>query len=196
MNVRSLASLVVVLLVGAAGCPVDSKPEDPPLPDTRVPDGRDGGDEMPGPDADRECREGGDLVIGQTSADRASFTPYSEADAEVRLVHGFQGGYHVEPAVYVPDGPDGEFESDVYYDVWQLADGERLNRRRRYLVTHHGWLDYEGGLLHHSNPVILAVSSPEALVGDRVCLEVRVDIAGGPEVSGTRIATVVDGGRP
>jgi hypothetical protein len=196
MNDWSLALLVMVLVVGGAGCPVDSESDDPLLPDTGPPDGRDGGEVMPGPDADRECREGGALGLGQSSASRASYTPYSDEGAEVRLVHGFQGGYHLEPAVYVPDGPDGEFESEVYYDVWRLSDGERLNRRRRYLVTHHGWLDYEGGLLHHSNPVILAVSSPEALVGDRVCLEVRVDIEGGREVSGTRIATVVDGGRP
>lgn len=195
MNGWSLASLVMVLLVGSVGCPVDSDPDNPPRPDAGPPTVRDGGEES-GPDADRACREGGDLVLGQSSSDRASFTPYSEENAEVRLVHGFQGGYHLEPAVYVPDGPDGEFEAEVYYDVWRLEDDERLNRRRRYLVTHHGWMEYEGGLLHHSNPVILAVSSPEALVGDRVCLQVRVDIEGGPEVSGTRIATVVEGGRP
>ncbi len=195
-DVRNLALVVIVAAAGLIGCPPEIEPED---------DGGDGWtDEQadagppscPDLPSEADASSGSGLVMGQSSDDLESFTPYAEREAEVKLIQGFQGGYHVEPALFLPDPPGGEFQADVHYEVRRTGSDEQLNQISQYPADHHAWMDYCDGLLHHSSRVILSIDSPGALIGDEISLEVRVDIDGEGEVSASKTATVVDGGRP
>lgn len=190
------AVLLVVSAMFAAAC---SPPN--PGPDAgdsgRRGDGSDAVDEDTGVSDDGD-EAGGDLTLkmGESIDGGDSYAPYPGEDAEIRLIHGFQGGYHVEPSLYVTGIDTTEFSTTIEYRVVRTSDGEQLNRRETYEIDHYGWLDRRDGYLHHSNPVIFKTNDPDEVLGDDIRMEVTVDLENGGNVSGTQKGTLVDGGRP
>lgn len=136
---------------------------------------------------------GGDrLQLGRTMEGGSSFEAYATATAEIELVHGFQGGYHVEPALYVTGVGESAPDTSIDYLVERAGSGEQLSRDTSYDIGPRGWTEYEDGYLHRSNPVIFDIEQPDEVVGDPVTLEVTVDIVDGAELTRTVEGTIVD----
>jgi len=185
----AFAAAGLMLVVGVGCFPPDGTPETgPDTHSTPDADGVDGSGEVSDGDLT--------LTMGRSSDDRESYDPYPDEGAEIRLIHGFQGGYHVEPALHVAGIEAREFSTTIRYSVERIEDGEKLNRRNTYNIGQYGWMDHQGGHLHHSNPVVFETRMPDQLLGDAVRMTVTVDIDDGGRVSDTQTGTLVDGGRP
>ena len=144
--------------------------------------------------SDPDGTESDELVLdlGRRTMGGNGFEPYDDSNADVEIVHGFQGGYHIEPTLYLTGVDEEMFTADIHYEVVRDSDGEMLNSRKDYVVDHYGWMSYQDGFLHHSNPVIFAISGPSDVKGDGVEISITVDVRQGGAVSVTQDATIVD----
>ena len=194
-----LLTLAAAVALVASAC---SPPPDPPS-DT-VDDGW-SVDTHGGSDTAEEPGDGGEdggppadlaLDLGSFADEGNAYDPYPEEGAEIRLVHGFQGGYHVEPSMYLSGISQSGFEATITYEVERVSDGEKLNRRDTYIVGQYGWTSYKEGFLHHSNPVVFKTRTPDEVLGDEIQLRVTVDLENGGKASDTQTGTLIDAGRP
>ncbi|MFB6374680.1 MAG: hypothetical protein ABEN55_16525, partial [Bradymonadaceae bacterium] len=96
-SIRQISLAVGVLTLVAAGCsPADPRPDVADTGDTRgaVDTGGDTDDGGNGEETSSDLS----LDLGQSS-DGDNYDPYPDEGAEIKLVHGFQGGYHIEPSL-------------------------------------------------------------------------------------------------
>lgn len=139
-----------------------------------------------------EPTDGLSLALGRPADGGEGFEAYAEEDAEIELVHGFQGGYHIEPVLYLSGIEREGFEADVEYVVEERESGQQVNRTSEFQIGRFGLNEYEGGYLYHSPPVVFEVESPSEITGAEIRLEVSLDVVGGSSTTTTRIATIVD----
>lgn len=143
-------------------------------------------------DGNGEGDGGVELTLGRSADGGSGFEAYSTASAEIDLVHGFQGGYHVEPTLYLTGVGDSAPDTRIDYVVERAGDGEQISRDTSYEIVPGGWTSYQNGYLHRSNPVIFDIQEPEEVVGDPVELTVTVDVTDGEEVTESVEGTIVD----
>jgi len=172
-------ALVVLLAPVAAGCHPPSE------------GGSDGGTDTEGDGWTPEelSVEAGRLVDGG-----ATFEPYADGgDAEIELVAGFQGGFHVEPDLRLTDLDSDAFTTVIDYVVERTSNGERVNRPSEFTIrSEFGWEELDSGWVHRGNQVIFDINRPAQIVGDEVELQVSVDLESGARSQTRVIGTIVD----
>lgn len=112
--------------------------------------------------------------------DQPEFASITQPGTDLELISGFQGGYHLEPALRIAHpGPD-EFITVVDYAVVDTDTGESLEEEPGlYRVDQRAWTRADDGLVRLWERVILAIDEPADAAGRRVRIEVDVDVEGG-----------------
>lgn len=139
--------------------------------------------------------EPGDLTLeaGRLVGDADSFEAYADdGSAVIELVMGFQGGYHIEPALRLQGVETSGLETEIEYVVTRTSNGNRLNRPSEFRIGRRGWEERETGYIHRSNPVIFDIQRPSDIVGDEVELQLRVDVDSGGRGTTRVVGTIVD----
>lgn len=172
-RVRRLA--LAVVLVAAAGCYPPSN-------------GNGDGDAWSSGELSVEA---GDVVDGG-----AAFEPYAAGgNAEIELVAGIQGGFHIEPDLRLRGVDSDEFTTVIDYVVTRTSNGDRLNRPSEFTIrSEFGWSEAPSGpgYIHRSNQVILDISRPSQVVGDEVEVQITVDLESGGMGETRVVGTIVD----
>lgn len=190
-NLRAKRCLAGLLLVGLVGCS-SGLPEQPVESDWQL-DAEAG--ERPDADVDGDDGEStGDLTLelGGHGPSMADFEPYEEGAADFELIRGFQGGFHLEPVLYLEGVGREDFTAEIDYQVRRRSDGEMMNRQTTFEIGPRQWSAHEEGYLHFSNPVIFTSRRPDEIIGTPVELVVSVDLQGGGSVTVSDRGTVVD----
>jgi hypothetical protein len=185
--------LLSCLLAGAVGCSAGGVSSDVgPDSDWRLDTDRQEPGDADATDGDGE--EAGDLTLdlGEHGPSGAGFEPYTDGAGEFELVRGFQGGFHLEPVLYLVGVEQSEFTAEIDYEIRRRSDGDLLNRETTFEIGPRQWSDHEEGYLHFSNPVIFTAGQPDAVIGTPVELVVTLDVQGGGSVHVSHVGTVVD----
>lgn len=163
MRLRLATLFVLAAAVLVAGCP-----DDPPESDAGI-DG--------GTDADPPA-----LLIELGERDDSSFVAFTDEQPTLEVVSGFQGGYHIEPALRMDGVEAGEFISVVSYRVTDVETGEVLTSDpTSYRINQRAWNHQpDVGYVRVWEQVILSnVIDPDDAAGRVVELEVDVEVEGG-----------------
>ena len=174
---RALATTAMVLVLtalAATGCGTEA----------------DAPDAGPGPDVDAACAVGGGappwLLVGTGAESFVALAP----GAEIELIHGPQGGYHLSTTALFGLGVSPD-DYVLRYEVRRL-DGTLLGTtgvallERRLARACGGW--FRGGDI-----VVLSISGPTEVAGDEVDLSVQL-LQGTTELArDVRRVRVVDG---
>ncbi len=152
-------SIVVVVLL-AAGCSGD------PAPSTS-----DAGTDASGANLAVEI---GRNVDGQ-------FQPFSDQDPTIEVVSGFQGGFHVGPALRIDSPAADKFITVVDYAVTDVDTGEALAAEpSKYRVDQSTWEPRPGGKrVRLWERYVLDVDGPDAVTGRTVRIDVDLKVEGG-----------------
>jgi hypothetical protein len=129
----------------------------------------------------------GDVSELELGTGQTTFQPIGE---EVELVHGPQGGWHVELTLRIwSEAPDGMI---VDYVVVRTADEAVVSMSTRYIVDEMRLIREEDHWLRLGDRAILDITMPSEVVGEEVELRVAASASGGAPVDDSRTAVVVD----
>ena len=191
----ALAAVLLGIAVASAGC----DPGGTPVEGDADANGweLDGGGEV-ADDAEPDARGASEfsLQLGRPADQGMGFEPYASSDPELEIVRGFQGGFHLEPSLYITELDRRDFTAVIDYQVVRLSDGESLIRPTEYTIDQAGWISWADGYVHHSNPVIFTASQPSEVTGTEVRLQVTVRLEGGGRTRASLEATLVNGEGP
>jgi hypothetical protein len=99
-------------------------------------------------------------------------------DPTLEVVSGFQGGFHIEPALRIAEPSVEEFITVVEYTVTDVDSGEVLSVDSfSYRVRHRAWNHEPGvGYTRSWEQVILDVVDGDEAAGRTVRVDVRVEV--------------------
>lgn len=100
------------------------------------------------------------------------------ANPTLEVVSGFQGGFHIEPALRIAEPEVTEFITVVEYEVTDVDTGELLsNDPFLYRVRHRAWNHEPGvGYTRSWEQVILNIVDADQAAGRTVRVDVRVHV--------------------
>jgi hypothetical protein len=111
----------------------------------------------------------------------------------LEVVSGFQGGFHLEPALMLEEVAPSEFFAVVSYEVEDVDSGELLHRDpSMYRVDQGAFVESQGALLRTFDRVILEVNTADDAAGRTVELSVEVELEGIGTVSRSHTVELVD----
>lgn len=168
MKPRPLPPLLTVGFILAAGLVLTGCPENLPDPDA----GSDAG-----ADADPPA-----LTVELGTRQETSFVSFDADQPALEVVSGFQGGYHIEPALRVEGVEADDFISVVSYRVSDAETGELLTSNpTKYRVNQGAWsFQPEVGHVRLWEQVVLRnLINPDDAAGRVVDIEVEVRVERG-----------------
>jgi hypothetical protein len=131
----------------------------------------------------------GSLASLELGTGRTTFVPL-QAGAPIELVHGPQGGYHLDLTLRLwSDAPEGVI---LDYEVRRAGEVALVSVSTQYVVEEARLLREGDHWLRLGDRAILAIADPADLVGDAVEILVRGNAGSGEAASDMRAATVVD----
>jgi hypothetical protein len=131
-----------------------------------------------------------DVEIGKSSqGDYAEFS----ATPQLEVVAGFQGGFHIEPALKISQLQPDAFFAVISYRIEDVDSGETLHQSPSMYRVDEGAFDASAGAwFRNYDRVILSVSTASEAAGRTVDLFVEVEIEGLGTASVSRTVELVD----
>lgn len=121
-----------------------------------------------------------ELEVGLGRAEQDQFVEMTGSQPTLEVVSGFQGGYHIEPALRIEEPPVDEFITVVEYRVTDVDTGEVLTADpMSYRVDARAWNHQEGAYVRTWERVILNVLEASEAAGRTVRIDVSVEVEGG-----------------
>jgi hypothetical protein len=118
-----------------------------------------------------------EVELGMRSDPDHAFTDFP-AGATLEVISGFQGGYHIEPAIRLAETEVDEFITVVEYTITDVDSGQLLsNQPFSYRVQHSAWNHEPGvGYTRTWERVILDVIDGDEAAGRSVRIDVRIHV--------------------
>ncbi len=126
--------------------------------------------------------DGGEPTLEVTLGKRAGerFEAFDSAEPAFEIISGFQGGFHIEPAIQLEPPDASTFITVVRYSVTDVDTGEVLSMEPSgYRIDSSGWRSQDGALVPRFERVVLDVVDPGEAAGRQVRIDVEVDVEGG-----------------
>ena len=134
----------------------------------------------------------GDFVATLGKSNQGDYEEFSSSPT-LEVVSGFQGGFHIEPALKIEELEAEEFFAVVTYHVEDVDSGEMLEQSpSMYRVDQSAFETSGDALLRNYERIILSVSTADDAAGRTVEVSVDVEIEGIGVVSTSRTVELVD----
>ncbi|MGM0555259.1 MAG: hypothetical protein ACQEVA_02675 [Myxococcota bacterium] len=131
-----------------------------------------------------------DVRLGKS--DQGTYTEFSSTP-QLEVVAGFQGGFHVEPALKVEQLQPDEFFAVVSYRIEDVNTGETIHRSPAMYRVDEGAFEQSGeAWLRNYDRVILEVNTAGEAAGRTVDVFVEVEIEGMGTAGASQTVELVD----